>query len=41
MRKGTSMLVTNSGMASVHHRMLANASSARQFCFSGSCRGKM
>lgn len=31
-RKGTSIEVTNSGSASLHHRMEAKASSARQFC---------
>ena len=35
-RKGTSMDVTYSGRASVHHRMETTASSARQFCLAGS-----
>ena len=37
-RKGTSMDVTYSGRASVHHRMDTAASKARQFCLGGSSK---
>ncbi len=37
-RRGTSMDVTYSGRASVHHRMDTAASSARQFCFGASSK---